>query len=377
MIMYLELGELYGGFCMGELNVPGYDFFFWNYEEQTKMKHVVLADYLGVWMKKLGKYHNVDYFDCHGGCGAYYSNDGKIFYGSSVIASEIYKGNKEKIKNKMRVFAVEEDKKTYDNLKKVIEYKDISQIVTIKNGDYDKIVNDYIDKCNRKINPTFFFVDPFGFSLKMKTLEKIMSAPKCEVLVNFMYTQLNRFLENDNLKNNYNDLFGSDEWIPLCNLTGSEREEQLIGLFRKEAKKFAKYVFPYRMSFADKNRTYYYLIHLTNNIDGCTIMKSSFAKFNYGHVEYMGIMHGVNTIFDLKNVKTEQVKKFLVDKYSESRVKVSFNQIIESNIDSVPYLESEIRSALKELREEKLIRIIAVESKTKRGLSGEDIIEFY
>lgn len=64
------------------------------YEDQTKMKHQVFADYFDKWVKIVGKYHNkLNYIDGFGGIGAYKGKDGKIDYGSPIIAAKIIKEN--------------------------------------------------------------------------------------------------------------------------------------------------------------------------------------------------------------------------------------------------------------------------------------------
>jgi len=360
---------------MDNIKVSGYDFFFWEYEEQTKMKHTVLNDYLGIWMQKLGSFNNVNYFDCHGGCGAYIDKQGVIYFGSPILASQLYEKNKGKLKNKVQICIIEKEKENIENLKKVFKYNNIEIKPIMIHGDFNEEINKILDNKKDKINPTFFFVDPFGFKLKISTIERLMKIPRCEVFANFMFTQLNRFLI-DSMEDNLNQLFGCNDWKSFCDLSGDIREENIVGLFKSQAKKFSKYVFPYRMSFEDKDRTYYYLIHLTNNLDGCRIMKSSFAKHNYGRVEYLGINNGVLTLFDLKEVKIEEVKQFLLGKYSGANQELTFDMVIEQNIDEVPYLESEFRTALQELRKEKTVKVKPVTSRTDRGLKGNDIIAF-
>ena len=58
----------------------------WEYEDQTKMKHKVFADYFDKWVKIVGKYYNLNYFDCYGGCGAYKDKDKNIYYGSPILS---------------------------------------------------------------------------------------------------------------------------------------------------------------------------------------------------------------------------------------------------------------------------------------------------
>ena len=49
----------------------------WDYQEQTKRKHLVFEDYFDKWIKILGKYKSLNYIDCFGGLGAYNDN-GKL-----------------------------------------------------------------------------------------------------------------------------------------------------------------------------------------------------------------------------------------------------------------------------------------------------------
>ena len=46
----------------------------WEYKEQTKIKHLVFADYFDRWVKILGKYNPLNYIDGFGGIGAYTEN---------------------------------------------------------------------------------------------------------------------------------------------------------------------------------------------------------------------------------------------------------------------------------------------------------------
>jgi three-Cys-motif partner protein len=52
-----------------------------------------------------------------------------------------------------------------------------------------------VEEQRKRFAPTLAFVDPFGFSqTPFSTIAKLMKYPKSEVLVNFMYEEINRFL---------------------------------------------------------------------------------------------------------------------------------------------------------------------------------------
>lgn len=354
-----------------KIYTDGFDFFFWDYEPQTKMKHQVLNAYLKPWAQKLGKYYTPVFFDCHAGCGAYIEN-GNIYWGSPIIAAKLADQLETEYRKKIQLFAIDNDEKNINNLKSVIKHVKIKNVPELFIGNYEKILT------NKKVidlyanTPAFFFIDPFGFSLNYNILTQIMNYHSHEIFVNFMFNNINRFLSLE-FNDTFNKLFGCTEWNKALSISGDNREIFLVDLFKRQLKKIAKFVFPYKLQFYDKSRTYYYLFHATNNLDGCSIMKSCFAGCNYGKVEYLGCRRGRLSLFDINSFVLSEMKEYLINKYSGQ--KVEFRTILEQCIDETLYLESNIRTALKELRTTREIRTYAIDSK-KDGLKGRDLIEF-
>jgi len=358
-----------------EIYLDGYDFFFWKYEEQTKIKHFVLNSYLDIWIKIVGSNSKLNYCDCHGGCGAYYDND-EIFWGSPILAANTIISNKINLDRQVNLIVFEDNKKNVKNLRNVFKYHNLNQNNKwhIIHSDYDSEINNLLDRINDNLAPTFFFVDPFGYKIKYSTLQRIMKIPKSEIFLNFMFNSINRAVSNPSQENIIDELYGTANWRSANSLSGIKREETLIELFRNQLKNCANHVFPFRMSFPNKKRTYYYLFHLTNYYKGCVIMKSAFAKFNFGRVEYRGPIQHEMTFADLESFKVANLGNFLVQRYAGSQK--SFKKIMIDIIDEVPFLEKEIREALKELEKKHLINVTRLTSKTSRGLSEDDICLF-
>lgn len=354
-----------------KINKEGYDFYFWEYEEQTKVKHFVLQEYFDKWVKILGKWNGLNFIDGYGGCGVYIEND-KIFWGSPILAAETIERNRENLCRKVNLIIIEEDRENVENLQKIFKYKNLKLNPYIIEGEFDTTINNILDEVKNQLRPTFFFIDPYGFKISYETLKRIMSIPKSEIFLNFMFTQLNRFLI-DELEYTLSKLFGCEEWRDCTNFEGHERENKIVELYRKQLKKISKFVFNYRMSFPTKARTYYYLYHMTNHQLGCSLMKSCFAKYNYGLVEYRGLRKDEPTFFDSEGYKISEMKCNIMNKYS--RQKKSYNEIISENIDEIPFLEKEIKISLKELESENKINVDRIESK-KSGIKGNDIIIF-
>ncbi len=348
-----------------------FPFFVWEYEEQTKRKHLVFQDYFDKWIKILGKFNNLNYIDCYGGCGAYKDKDDQLCFGSPIIAIQTIKNNQIKLNRNVSIVIIDSKKENLQNIGKILEYLKLDISPAYVYSDFDTAINKLLDKYPN-LAPTFFFVDPFGFSIKLSTLKRIMERPKSEIFLNFMFNGVNRFLTLPQNEKIFNELFGSNNWKSLCNNQGKDREKCILDSFLNELKKFSKFVYPYRMCFSDMEaRTYYYLIHLTNNYKGCQIMKSCFAKYHFGRTEFLGKKEVQRTLDEIDVVRDGEIKKFLLSKYSKS--KKSFIDICEENICDTEYLESDFYGALKELEKENKINIQRNPPLTKTGKNRESI----
>jgi len=347
----------------------------WAYEEQTQVKHKVFADYFDKWVKIVGKYHNINYIDGFGGCGAYSDKHGDIYYGSPILAAKIVLANKKK---DAAIGIIEKELDNIENLKKVFDYLKIPLKPIYTNASFDDAVNKILDKVS--LAPTFFFVDPFGFTIKYDTIKRLMGVDHSEVLLNFMFNGVNRFISKPELKHSMDALFGTDAWLPLSKLHGVEKENSIVNLYRQQLKKIAKFVFPYRVEFPDAHRTYYYLFHLSNHPKASIIMKSSFAKFNFGRVEYIGSDSAQLTLSEIAEIRIPKIEEFLRTRYSKKSI--GYTEIIEDIIDETPYLESEIAQALKNLEQsaqiylERFPKTTEKRAQLRRSIQAGDIIYF-
>ncbi|HEY3373687.1 MAG TPA: three-Cys-motif partner protein TcmP [Candidatus Aquicultor sp.] len=352
----------------------------WPYEDQTKMKHMVFEDYIDKWMKIVGQKNKLNYVDGFGGIGAYQDVNDNLFFGSPVLAAEVAQRATNRLQRKVNIIIIDSDAGNLENIKKIFDHRRISIEPILINDDFDGAINKILDNINN-LAPTFVFVDPFGFTLKMKTIERIMRIDKSEILLNFMFTRVNQFLGAPKVEKIFNELFGSTDWQQLKELKGLQRERAIIELYRQQLKKFSKFVYYYRFEFPSAKRTYYYLFHLTNYFKGCVIMKSSFAKFNLGQVEYRGNRFDSNqlTLFNESENRTERAASYMRSEYAGQQK--SFQRIVEELIDETEFLESDLRAAVKELEKTDLVKISRIPEKTPKGrartgIDYNDIIKF-
>jgi hypothetical protein len=95
------------------------------------------------------------------------------------------------------------------------------------------------------------------------------------VLVNFMYEEINRFLGHPDQEQDLDQLFGTPDWRPLVQISGTaERRRAIHGLYQKKLESAATFV----RSFEMRNRndaTDYFLFFATKNTTGLRKMKEA------------------------------------------------------------------------------------------------------
>jgi len=343
----------------------------------SRIKHLILKDYLPVWEAILGRYHGkILYFDCYAGPGSYRWNDKKV-EGSPVIAvktvSEWLKANPRK---KMTLVFIEEDARKEAKLKLALsEIRDKPknlnvEVISSKAEDFvSKLLNDV-----QNLAPAFFFLDPYGYPLEMSLVRKILKRKRTEVLINFMYYQINRDVSNPIVEDKITKLFGTTEWKkqPFVNWSGASREKAILDYYIQQVG--ARYHIPFKIRFGSdervtSKRTKYYLIHATNNFLGFEKMLEAMWKHSRdGHLD---CGDGQMVLFPEKTI--ESIKDFLLGKYSGQEI--DFDTMREKNW-KLFCREKEFREAIKALKKEGKVSLTPVSSKTPRGCKGKDKISF-
>ena len=369
----------------------------WIYREHTRVKHELMRKYLYAWIIKLGKFHRkVLFFDGFAGRGEYIDeNTGKVLrVGSPIIAlklaDELLQRCKERGRqpyfDKFICIAIEKDGDNFRNLQIVvskelerIEFKDKMDIKLI-NGEFANVVTELVEQVGVKIAPSFFFIDPFGFSgVPFEVVKNILSLPRTEIFFTFMSRDINRFLKLPQVEKHLDALYPTSEWREICKIRDwQERDRRLLNLYIKSLYEEAgvKYVWPFRVCMDGKYQTLYYLIHATNHFDGLKIMKDIMYKQGAsGEFAWLGPKESFyrrqQKLFD---DTIPSLKKYLLNRFKGETK--TFDEILEETYADTRFVEPQYRQALKELEKEKKIKVERVTSKTSRGLGGKDKIIF-
>ena len=359
----------------------------WEYREHTRVKHILLEKYLSAWIPILGRWNpKICYFDGFAGRGEY--TDGTL--GSPIIALQVA-DRRTKYFNKLTCYFIEKDKENYKNLIQVLKNQEpnINNQDKIKcviiNDEFANVISDLFDHLKERkriIVPSFFFIDPFGFSgVPIEAIRYILSNPQTEVFFTFMVSRIARFIEHPLLKDTLTELFGTEEWRIIIELP--DREKALIELYRKKLHEIAgvRYSLHFRICESERLITLYYLIHATNNIKGHKIMKGiMFNQSVDGSFAYLGpndvSARSQTKLFDIYDIG--QLKEYLIERFKGETL--TYDDIQETVCEpwhsEPPYIDKHYRKALKALEKDGKIRVNRVTSKTTRGLRGNDIIIF-
>jgi three-Cys-motif partner protein len=256
----------------------------WPLEPHTRAKHEILRRYLEAWtaILSLAKFPTIAYVDGFAGPGVYADGDD----GSPIIALKAALQHKDRIPARTRLLFlfIEKDKDRADHL------HDLVAGMKLPKSFHTKIVStefeegfrtyllDFYAKDGKPLPPTFAFIDPFGWSqTPFELVKTILSFPHCEVLINFMYEEVNRFVSHPDHPATFDRLFGTDRWRQVLGISDkSARKELLHDLYVSQLREHAgaRYVRSFEMR-NDKDVTDYFLFFATNSRKGIQKMKEA------------------------------------------------------------------------------------------------------
>jgi len=244
----------------------------------TAAKHRILKHYLLQWFPILGKYNkHLAYVDGFAGQGVYSKGE----HGSPIIALNAANMYADNMSLDIDMWFIEKDRDRAMILKSQIENFSgrLSDHLHYKviNSEFEKEFPQIVETLTSdgSMPPTFAFIDPFGYSIKMTTLLDFLKNKKCEILVTFMSSKLSRFIDWENLSHNVtvDELFDDTSWRSLAS-NGKKKISALTELYVKRLKSnHVKYVKPFHMH----NHSYpvYSLIFATNHPYGLNAMAGS------------------------------------------------------------------------------------------------------
>lgn len=370
--------------------------FFCELHEHSKAKLELLKNYAIKWMRKvtLGtRQKKCAIIDTFAGTGLY--DDGSE--GSPIVlineALNYSKQSQEKNNidfEKIILIFIEKEKTNFlklkENIEKIIEqelipdefvrinnYSNVE--ILISNDDFNNFTENLLKNVD-SIIPTLMFVDPFGYKvLNYSNISKIIKQyDMCELIINFMYEEINRFFLKsdsevfiDTLKNFYGPNFDIIKNI-IKTKTGEERRNVIIDGYKENLIKAGSI---YSLDFdIEKNRKVKMnMIFSTKNKYGFDVMKESMLDICHNtDFEYHTYSPQLS-LFDIDTDKrcVELLSNYIYNNFKSN--KVQYNSI-KNFAMTHPFIPSKFtKKSLKKLELElKIVDVIKSDgSKRKKG----------
>jgi three-Cys-motif partner protein len=355
----------------------------WDMEPHTRAKHEILGRYLRAWQAILtqGGFQDLVYIDGFAGPGRYSGGED----GSPVIALRnalaLYQ-HRQNIPRLIFLF-VEKDPERARVLKEIVESFERPERIRVRVAEgqtFEEAFSEFVgfyESRNRKLPPTFAFIDPFGWTgASFSIVKKIMSYPSCEVLVNFMYEEINRFVSPpqekktaqplfemtastkskrqvwEQLESSFDSFFGTPEWRKAQEIKlPRERNRFLHDLYARQLREAAgvKYVRSFQMK-NDRDVTDYYLFHSTNSLTGLQKMKEAMWRVDEsGEFTFSDATdHNQFVMFERKP-QFEVLRKQILNEFSGKETTVAV--VEEFVVANTAFRETHYKALLKDMEQ--------------------------
>jgi three-Cys-motif partner protein len=242
-------------------------------KEQTWLKHFFLEQYLETVAAHIGytqtEFAYVDLFS-----GPWRAEDKELADTSIRIALDKLNYVRDKVLAPhrryptIRAIFVERDPTAFAALSEALErYRGGIQTKAIP-GAFEDNVLAVLKEIGRRFS--FLFIDPTGWNLPMDRVEPILRHQPGEVVINFMYDFINRFLNSRDpaTEASLDRYFGTGAWRTLRE--SSEREADAVRLYARQVRNTGRfnYVTSTRILKPLYDRAYFHLVYATRSPKG-------------------------------------------------------------------------------------------------------------
>ncbi len=368
---------------------------FYEGREQTFVKHLFLERYLEqvafhvLWFRD-------DFVYVDGFSGPWRSEDENFSDTSFFIAVETLRRVREGVKEKwgkrkqVRCIFVEKDPQAFVDLERFVATVGDIPIETIP-GEFEQAVPRLLNLIGSRFS--LVFIDNSGWTgFGLREIQPLLQL-RGEVLINFMFNDINRFLEvPDQAKAaSYDSLYGGPEWFDqFRNLTakGWTREDAVLEVYRARVQEFGKY--PYVTSTRVKSplqeRTYFHLVYGTRNWKGINVFRaveektakeqelvravakqraSPLDERQTGLFDQLPVVPGPRSFDDEHRVRLQQGKDRLVQTLRSERC-IGYKEL-SADVQQVPLVwERFLKDWLVDMRESGKIKIDGLKGRAKR-----------
>jgi len=241
--------------------------------EQTYLKHFFLERYLERVAYNIGSFAN-EFVYVDGFSGPWQSGDEVLDDTSFMIAIKKLRQVREGLAKisrtpKIRCLFVEKDPASYRALEAAV--RNVTDIeVQPLNGEFEQSIPAVLKFVGKAFS--LVFIDPTGWTgFGLKQITPILQHRPGEVLVNFMFDYINRFLDDPrpDIASSFTELFGGPGWETAVR-TAVRREDAIVELYRERMRAAGGFahVTSTRILKPTHDRSYFYLVYGTRHFKG-------------------------------------------------------------------------------------------------------------
>jgi three-Cys-motif partner protein len=230
---------------------------------------------------------------------------------------------------------------------------------------FPEVWDSYAPRPGRSRPPTFVFIDPFGFKIPFSYVATVLSAPSCEVLITFMFEEINRFLSQGQQPDNFDDLFGCRDWREGINIKlPRDRVKFLHDLYQRQLTKAAGASFVRSFSMRNERNTMdYFLFFATNNELGLKKIKEAMWKVDdSGTYSFSDATDPNQSMLFSAEPDRELLKRLIVDRFVG--VEATPSEIERFVVHDTAFRETHYKKVLQTL--EGLARIVPIDPPAAR-----------
>jgi hypothetical protein len=182
-----------------------------------------------------------------------------------------------------------------------------------------------------------------------RVLSDLMKRRSTEIFVNFMFEEINRFINHPEQGHNFDGLFGCGEWRQAASGAGLERKKFIVDLYRDQLtqRAGARHVRSFEMR-NQRNATDYFLYFASNNRLGLSKMKEAMWRVSPGggYTFSDATDFGQNVLFGLEPDR-RALRWLIAKRFAKQRATVQ--QVENFVVDDTPFLATHYRKVLVEM----------------------------
>ncbi len=343
----------------------------WELEPHTAAKHEILRRYLQAWVPILsqGNYPHLVVVDGFAGPGRYSQGE----EGSPIIAIKAVIEQPRPIRAKIDFHFIELDERRAQHLSDEIAALPLPSNITTRihgkrsfQNAFPEVWNSYANLSRRP--PTFVFIDPFGFKIPFSYVAEILHAPSCEVLITFMFEEINRFLSQGQQPDNFDELFGCPDWREAIKIKlPSERLKFLHDLYQRQLVKAAGAKFVRSFAMRNKRNTMdYFLFFATNSELGLNKMKEAMWRMDEGGTYTFSDATDPNqSVLFAAEPDRSLLSRILVNKFAG--VETTPDEIERYVVRETPFRETHYKKVLQTLEADGEVIPVSPPANRRRG----------